>query len=432
MMGAFAERSCGAFVQRAENWAGQNEQVQEKLSSAVKLCASFKVLSFHPRTDYETGLNEIGKRIVDQKYTDVMYPWRNQPSPCGKGCPHSPEDRRGVVLFAGEDFAETGTAFTREAYDMYVRTGYVAIGPPGRWDLLVKKAAFYEMLDSMGLTAFRPARYEMLAGRFGPPQWPCVLKPMASMTSFFTAASEGIETVWSAQQAWLYMCKHSKRPQPHACLTGNMPDFFRVGLLPGWELQEMVRGTTEWSTAMLVDRGTLVMHTTMVSCLGRDWGVYPIQFKHKVEAKRHPTDSSYFTVLSETFGVPPAVVHRASPAFYPTVEAILNATAVSGFVNVNYKVRPNGTPAIIEMNVGRLTGDLADSPTGVFANMLLEYARRAGACPPGTAAQRAEEEAATSESRRSAFKAGVANMDGVCRRQVLGKGRGIDWIYTSI
>ena len=53
---------------------------------------------------------------------------------------------------------------------------------------------------------------------------------------------------------------------------------------------------------------------------------------------------------------------------------------------------------IYDMNVGRPTGDLVASPDAVLANFLLTYARRAGACPPGTTAQLAEEEAAAASS----------------------------------
>ena len=72
-------------------------------------------------------------------------------------------------------------------------------------------------------------------------------------------------------------------------------------------------------------------------------------------------------------------------------------------MNVNYKVRADGRPALIEMNVGRPTNDLVYAPPAVFAKFFLEYARRAGVCPPGTAAQRAEEDAAVAADARSVF-----------------------------
>lgn len=185
---------------------------------------------------------------------------------------------------------------------------------------------------------------------------------------------------------------------------------------PGWDLQELVRGKTEWSTTMLVDRGTLVMHTTMLSCLERDWGVYPEHAFQRREASEQPNTSSFVKVLGEVHGVPLAVVHRACPTIFRTLRAILNATTVSGIVNANYKVRPDGTPVIYDMNVGRPTGDLVASPDAVLANFLLTYARRAGACPPGTTAQLAEEEAAAAASQRTVFMTESANVEskGVC------------------
>ena len=62
----------------------------------------------------------------------------------------------------------------------------------------------------------------------------------------------------------------------------------------------MVRGSTEWSTAMLVDSGDLVMHTTMVSCLERDWGVYPTLPFQRQDAKRHRSTSRFFTVQGDS------------------------------------------------------------------------------------------------------------------------------------
>ena len=77
------------------------------------------------------------------------------------------------------------------------------------------------------------------------------------------------------------------------------------------------------------------------------------------EAKRHPNTSKFFTGLGEVHGVPQAVVDRASPTLF---RAVLKATAVSGIVNVNYKVRSDRTPAIFEMIFGRPTGDLVAAP----------------------------------------------------------------------
>ena len=68
-----------------------------------------------------------------------------------------------------------------------------------------------------------------------------------------------------------------------------------------------------------------------------------VLYPQMAEAKRHPNTSKFFTGLGEVHGVPQAVVDRASPTLF---RAVLKATAVSGIVNVNYKVRSDGTPAI--------------------------------------------------------------------------------------
>ena len=190
----------------------------------------------------------------------------------------------------------------------------------------------------------------VLAGTGGPAQWPCLLKPVnvsafsmrAKVPLDVVASSFGIAIVSSAEEAWAHMRKHSLTAGT-ACRQGDR-------VLPGWELQEMVRGRTEWSKVMLVDRGTIVMQTTMVAFLSRDWGVYPTQSFQSTEAKRHPNTSKFFRVLKEVHGVPQAVVDRASPTLFRALRAVLTATTVSGIVNVNYKVRADGTPALLEMN----------------------------------------------------------------------------------
>ena len=120
-------------------------------------------------------------------------------------------------------------------------------------------------------------------------------------------------------------------------------------------------------------------------------GVLPDVVPQMVEAKRNPNTSKFFTVLGEVHTAcrRPSAVDRASPTLFRALRAVLKATAVSGIVNVNYKVRSDGTPAIFEMNFGRPTGDLVAAPPVIVATFLLEYARRAGACPPCSAAQRA-------------------------------------------
>ena len=65
--------------------------------------------------------------------------------------------------------------------------------------------------------------------------------------------------------------------------------------------------------------------------------------------------------------------------------------------------RKDKKSALLEMNTGRPTGDLVAAPAAVVAKFLLEYARRAGACPPGSAFERAEEDAVVSAAERSVF-----------------------------
>lgn len=116
-----------------------------------------------------------------------------------------------------------------------------------------------------------------------------------------------------------------------------------------------------------------------------------------------------FDALTPPKGQPKGVlpwepcVDRASPTLFRALRAVLTATTVSGIFNVNYKVRADGTPALLEMNTGRPTGDLVAAPAAVVAKFLLEYARRAGACPPGSAFERAEEDAVVSAAERSVF-----------------------------
>jgi hypothetical protein len=191
------------------------------------------------------------------------------------------------------------------------------------------------------------------------------------------------------------MCRYSKDQACRGSRTARV--------LPGWELQEMVQGAAEWSVALLADRGEVVMSTAEVDCLARDWGVWPWGPHAVAEAARNPTNSSFFAVLGKVRGVPRAVVDKAVPTLFSVVGALVRATAISGLVNFNFKVRANGTPAIIEANVGRMFGDLMIAQPARLASLLLEYARRAGRCPPATAPQLAQEAAAAAEDETLEF-----------------------------
>ena len=363
-----------------EPWSGASQQIQRMLVKAAALCSSFAVLSFH---------------APDRRH-DLQHTHGRDPL---SACKRSPRDPLPLMLFSGDTRNSTYSSVSPELYNL----GCLGVGPPGRWELIAKKDKFFGLLDSIGLGDYRPARYMVLAGTGGPAQWPCLLKPVnasafsmrAKVPLDVVASSFGIAIVSSAEEAWAHMCKHSLTAGT-ACRQGDR-------VLPGWELQEMVRGRTEWSKVMLVDRGTIVMQTTMVAFLSRDWGVYPTQSFQSTEAKRHPNTSKFFRVLKAVHGVPQAVADRASPTLFRALRAVLTATTVSGIVNVNYKVRADGTPALLEMNAGRPTGDLVAAPAAVVAKFLLEYARRAGACPPGSAFERAEEDAVVSAAERSVF-----------------------------
>ena len=41
--------------------------------------------------------------------------------------------------------------------------------------MIARKDNCFGLLDSIGLTAYQPARYTALAGSDGPAQWPCLL-----------------------------------------------------------------------------------------------------------------------------------------------------------------------------------------------------------------------------------------------------------------
>ena len=131
-----------------------------------------------------------------------------------------------------------------------------------------------------------------------------------------------------------------------------------------------------------------------------------------------PTPRSFFIVLGEVHTAcrRPSAVDRASPTLFRALRAVLKATAVSGIVNVNYKVRSDGTPAIFEMNFGRPTGDLVAAPPVIVATFLLEYACRAGACPPCSARLSApcKEDAIVAAAEHSVFvkEAAVARSKG--------------------
>lgn len=145
---------------------------------------------------------------------------------------------------------------------------------------------------------------------------------------------------------------------------------------------------------------------------------YPTLYPQMVEAKRNPNTSKFFIVLGEVHTAcrRPSAVDRASPTLFRALRAVLKATAVSGIVNVNYKVRSDGTPAIFEMNFGRPTGDLVAAPPVIVATFLLEYARRAGACPPCSARLSApcKEDAIVAAAEHSVFvkEAAVARSKG--------------------
>ena len=95
--------------------------------------------------------------------------------------------------------------------------GCLAVGPPGRWDLIARKDNFFGLLDSIGLTQPTDRRgtrrwWARTGRRSGPACCEAskrigFLKRSKSPPKV-VAASLGIAIASSAEEAWAHMCKH--------------------------------------------------------------------------------------------------------------------------------------------------------------------------------------------------------------------------------